>query len=74
MFSCAFNTPSAQTVLGTDLGLGRGAEVEQLYPTHRRHCCPTLGNTGGTAPAVGKFEREAGYMIPTRNNHSPRKK
>jgi len=61
-------------VLGTDLGLGGGAQVEQLYPTHRRHRCPTLGNTRGTAPAVGKLEREVGYMIPTRNNHSSFKK
>lgn len=35
-----------------------------------RRCCATQGNTGGTAPAGGKFEKEVGCMTPTRNDHS----
>lgn len=31
-----------------------GAEVEQLYPTHRRHCCPTVGEHRRNSPSCGE--------------------
>lgn len=72
MLGCISSRPSAQVGLGAGLGLGRvsdgglGVSSCALHtgPWEERGCWAKLGNTGGTAPAVGNLEGEVGCTTP----------
>lgn len=59
---------------GSEGGLGLSSCTLHTGPRDEKDCWDTLGNTGGTAPAVGRFEKEISCMTQTRTDHSAHKR